>query len=42
MNDSGQSVAEAARFYQDVLGFSITDYIAWDELDAIFLRPARR
>lgn len=27
----------AARFYQDVLGFSVTDYIAWDEADAIFL-----
>jgi 2,3-dihydroxybiphenyl 1,2-dioxygenase len=27
----------AARFYQDVLGFSVTDYIVWDELDAIFL-----
>lgn len=28
---------KAARFYQDVLGFSVTDYIVWDELDAIFL-----
>lgn len=28
---------KAARFYQDVLGFSVTDYIAWDEADAIFL-----
>jgi len=27
----------AARFYQEVLGFSVTDYIEWDELDAIFL-----
>jgi 2,3-dihydroxybiphenyl 1,2-dioxygenase len=27
----------AARFYQDVLGFSVTDYIAWDEAEAIFL-----
>jgi 2,3-dihydroxybiphenyl 1,2-dioxygenase len=27
----------AARFYQDTLGFAITDYILWDELDAIFL-----
>ena len=28
---------QSARFYQDVLGFSVTDYIVWDELDAIFL-----
>jgi len=28
---------QSARFYQDVLGFSVTDYIIWDELDAIFL-----
>ena len=28
---------KAARFYQEVLGFSVTDYIVWDELDAIFL-----
>jgi 2,3-dihydroxybiphenyl 1,2-dioxygenase len=28
---------KAARFYQEVLGFSVTDYIAVDELDAIFL-----
>lgn len=28
---------KAARFYQDALGFSVTDYVAWDELDAIFL-----
>jgi 3,4-dihydroxy-9,10-secoandrosta-1,3,5(10)-triene-9,17-dione 4,5-dioxygenase len=28
---------KAARFYQEVLGFSVTDYIAWDELGAIFL-----
>lgn len=28
---------KAARFYQEVLGFSVTDYIALDELDAIFL-----
>lgn len=27
----------AARFYQDVLGFAVTDYIVQDELDAIFL-----
>lgn len=29
---------KAAHFYQEVLGFSVTDYIAWNELDAIFLR----
>ena len=28
---------KAARFYRQVLGFSVTDYIVWDELDAIFL-----
>lgn len=28
----------AARFYQEVLGLSVTDYIGWDELNAIFLR----
>jgi len=28
---------KAARFYQEVLGFVVTDYIASDELDAIFL-----
>ncbi len=28
---------QSARFYQDVLGFSVTDYIVWDELDATFL-----
>jgi 2,3-dihydroxybiphenyl 1,2-dioxygenase len=32
-----QDKQRAARFYQDVLGFSVTDYIVWDELDAIFL-----
>ena len=28
---------KAARFYQEVLGFSVTDFIAVDELDAVFL-----
>jgi len=28
---------KAARFYQEVFGFSVTDYIAWDELDPIFV-----
>ncbi len=28
---------KAARFYQDVLGFSVTDYIAQDDLDAVFM-----
>ena len=32
-----KDTGKAARFYQDVLGFSVTDYIAQDELDAIFL-----
>jgi 2,3-dihydroxybiphenyl 1,2-dioxygenase len=33
---------KAARFYQEVLGFSVTDYIAWDALDAIFLHCNQR
>lgn len=33
-----KDTAEASRFYQEALGFSITDYIGWDELDATFLR----
>jgi len=32
-----KDAARSARFYQDVLGFSLTDYIVWDELDAVFL-----
>jgi 2,3-dihydroxybiphenyl 1,2-dioxygenase len=32
----------AARFYQEALGFSVTDYITWNELDAIFLHCNRR
>lgn len=31
------TIGKAVRFYQDVLGFSVTDYIAWDQADAIFL-----
>jgi 3,4-dihydroxy-9,10-secoandrosta-1,3,5(10)-triene-9,17-dione 4,5-dioxygenase len=32
-----KDAGKAARFYQDALGFSVTDYIARDELDATFL-----
>lgn len=27
----------ATRFYQDVMGFRISDYIAWDDNDAVFM-----
>lgn len=27
----------ATRFYQEVMGFAISDYIAWDDNDAVFL-----
>ena len=33
---------QSARFYQDVLGFLVTDYIVWDELDATFLHCNQR
>jgi 2,3-dihydroxybiphenyl 1,2-dioxygenase len=32
-----KDTGKASRFYQDILGFSVTDYITWDELDAVFL-----
>lgn len=28
----------AAQFYQEVLGFKLSDYIAWEEADAVFMR----
>lgn len=32
-----KDTGKAARFYQDALGFSVTDYITWEELDGTFL-----
>jgi 2,3-dihydroxybiphenyl 1,2-dioxygenase len=33
-----RDIRAAARFYEDVLGFRISDFIAWGDADAVFLR----
>lgn len=32
-----KDIRASARFYQEVLGFKLSDYIAWDEADAVFM-----
>jgi len=37
-----EDMKEAEKFYLDVMGFSISDYIAWDDNDAVFMHCNRR
>jgi catechol 2,3-dioxygenase-like lactoylglutathione lyase family enzyme len=32
-----KDLAASVKFYQDIMGFSISDYIAWDDNDAVFM-----
>jgi len=32
-----KDLAASVKFYQDVMGFAISDYIAWDDNDAVFM-----
>jgi len=32
-----KDIRAAARFYQEAMGFALSDYVAWDDADAIFL-----
>ncbi|WP_353226719.1 VOC family protein [Novosphingobium sp.] len=37
-----KDLAASVKFYQDVMGFAISDYIAWDNNDAVFMHCNRR
>ena len=37
-----KDLAASVKFYQEVMGFAISDYIAWDDNDAVFMHCNRR